>query len=261
MSLLHRMRHSLGNDRLLSFDAGTRDVIGLMTFWDREVRGVCVAWWSPGSAWSLRTGSAVKRSARRSSRGGRASSPIESFDTAGPGDQDRRRGQELRRDALPGRAQEERQADEPGGRVRGRGGGAGGRGFGARHRPSSTRRGSASAWGRGSPRWTSAELVGPIARGDRPRRRASTWASSPGAGRVDVPALAAEAPAEHGRRAHLDPPPRDGAEQHDRDRLRRGDSGGRRGVPPDRPRRRRRDAGRRLRQPARPAHAGRLPAR
>ena len=79
-----------------------------------------------------------------------------------------------------------------------------------------------------------------------------------GPGRVDLPALALEAPAEHGGGAHLDPAPRDGAEQHDRDGLRGGDPGGRRGVPPDRPGRRRRDAGRRLRQPARPAAPGRL---
>ena len=74
----------------------------------------------------------------------------------GPADQDRRRGQGFRRHALPGRAQEEREADEPGGAVRRRRGGHGGRGCRARDRASSIRRGSASAWGRGSRRSTSA---------------------------------------------------------------------------------------------------------
>ena len=43
----------------------------------------CTAWWSPASVWSRPTGSAGARSARRSSKGGPASSSIESFDTSG----------------------------------------------------------------------------------------------------------------------------------------------------------------------------------
>ncbi len=197
----------------------------------------------------------VRRGDRRGAVGRRFDRELRHL---GPGDQDRGRGQELRRAALPGRAQEERQADEPGGAVRGRRRGAGGRGRRAgpgQARPRAVRR-----------------LHGDRDHADR-RRRAGRPDRSQGIGPdgdvrhrpvragpvgVDLPALAAQAPAEHGRGAHLDPAPRDGAEQHDRDRLRGGDPGGRRGVPADRPRRRRRDAGRRLRQPARPPAPGRL---
>ena len=61
----------------------------------------------------------------------------------GSADQDRGRGQELRRAALSGRAQEERQADEPGGPICGGRGGDGGRGRGPRPgeaRPGAVRR-------------------------------------------------------------------------------------------------------------------------
>ena len=57
------------------------------------------------------------------------------FRHVGPEHQDRRRGQELRRSALPGRAQEEPEADEPGRAVRRRGGGDGRRGRRSRDRP------------------------------------------------------------------------------------------------------------------------------
>ncbi len=93
---------------------------------------------------------------------------------------------------------------------------------------------------------------------ERGQRRVARHGSvHDGAGRVDLSALAAPALAEHGGGAHLDPPARDGPEQHDRDGVRGRDAGGGRGVSADRARRRRRDAGRRLRQPARsPASGG-----
>ena len=105
----------------------------------------------------------------------------------------------------------------------------------------------------------SASWSPPILRSVGTRRHVRHGAIRPGPLRVDLPALAAAAPAQHGGGPHLDPASRDGPEQHDRDGLRRGDPGGRRGVPADRPGRRRRDAGRRLRQPARsPAPGGLL---
>ena len=101
-------------------------------------------------------------------------SSIESFDTIGPADQDRGRGQGLRRHSLPGRAPEERQADEPRGPVRRRCGGDGGGGCRARDRASSIRRGSASAWGRESRRSTSASWSARSSRASAPTAR-STW--------------------------------------------------------------------------------------
>ena len=90
------------------------------------------------------------------------------------------------------------------------------------------------------------ELVAPIMRSVG-AEGAFDISSSSSAVRDDLSALAAPASSQHGRRPHLDPPSGDGPEQHDRDRV-RGRNPGRGGsLPPDRARRRRRDAGRRVR--------------
>ena len=177
---------------------------------------------------------------------------IESFDTTGLNIKIAGEVKNFDVAALPGRAQEEPQADEPGRAVRRRCGGDGRRG----RRAGDRRAGSVAIRGLhgGGDHADRRRRAG---RPDPPERRRGRDVRHgpvrPGAVRVDLPALAAPAPAEHGGRAHLDPAPRDGAEQHDRDGLRGRDPGGGRGVPADRAGRRRRDAGRRLRQPARSA--------
>ena len=88
------------------------------------------------------------------------------------------------------------------------------------------------------------ELVDPIMRERGHGRRVRHGPVRDGPGRVDLSALAAAASAQHGGGAHLDPPSRDGPEQHDRDGVRGRDAGGGRGVSTDRPGRCRRDAGR-----------------
>ena len=177
----------------------------------------------------------------------------------GAGDQDRRRGEEFRRDALPGRAQEERQADEPGGaasrwgrrpwRSRTRG-----------WRPaSSTRRGSASAWGRGSRRWTSASWSA-RSPGGSARTGRSTWASSRMARAESIFPLWLLKHLPNMAAAHIS------ILHHamgPNNTIVTACAAGTQAVGEAfrliAPGRRRRDARRRLRQPARPAAAGRLP--
>ncbi len=183
--------------------------------------------------------------------------PIESFDTTGQ--VVKIAGEVKNFDVLPylGDQRKTCEAHEPRCGVCRRRGRPGSRGFGDRSEPARS-----GAIRRDHGNWHHADGYRRTRRSDRPCRR-GRWHARPRqvqrrAGGVDFSALAAPTSPEHGRRAHFHPASRDGSEQHDRDRLRGGNSGRRGGVPSDLKGRHGRDARRRLRQPARPTPAGRL---